>query len=140
MQDFEEKIGIDLDGLNAELLDDLGRQSLEEIQKLRADARIDLKIAVTLRPANSSSRREWESEGYTKDISRGGCGAILNDPPRVGDVYRLSFEDTELGLPMVFARCLRVRLVREDVFDCGFRFYTHNSGGYTLRTPRCALR
>lgn len=124
MQDFEEKVGLDLDGLNEQLLDDLGRQSLDEIQKLRADARVELKIAVTLRPGNSSARHDWSSEGYTKDISRGGCRAILADPPCVGDVFRLSFQDTELGLPMVFARCLRVRLVREDVFDCGFRFFS----------------
>jgi c-di-GMP-binding flagellar brake protein YcgR len=124
MQDFEEKVGLDLAGLNEELLEDLGRQSLDEIQKLRADSRVELKIAITLRPGNSSERRDWESEGHTKDISRGGCRAVLADPPCVGDIFRLSFQDTELGLPMVFARCLRVRLVREDVFDCGFRFFS----------------
>jgi hypothetical protein len=124
MQDFEEKVGLDVAGLNEELLEDLGRQSFEEIQNLRADARVELKIAITLRPGNSSARSDWSTAGYTNDISRGGCRAVLADPPCVGDIFRLSFEDTELGLPMVFARCLRVRLVREDVFDCGFRFFS----------------
>ena len=124
MQHFEQKIGLDLGGLDEELLEDLGRQSLEEIRKLRADACVELKIAVALRPGNSSQRHKQPIEGYTKDISRDGCRAILSEAPLVGDIYRLTFEDTELSLLLVFGRCLRCHLVREDVFDCAFQFFS----------------
>ena len=56
-------------------------------------------------------------------ISDGTDGA----PPRapiVGDVYRVQIHDPESALPMVFARCLRSRFLREDAIDCAFAFFS----------------
>ena len=44
-------------------------------------------------------------------------------PVRVGDVYRMEFEHESLNLPMIFGRCLRCQLVREDAFEAGFKFF-----------------
>ena len=45
-------------------------------------------------------------------------------PLQVGDVYKLEIEKGELDLPILYARCLRCRLVREDAFETGFAFFT----------------
>ena len=50
--------------------------------------------------------------------------AIFVSPVTVGDVYRLQFDKASIDLPLVFARCLRCRLVREDAFEAGFTFFT----------------
>ena len=44
-------------------------------------------------------------------------------PLQVGDVYKLEIEKGEIDLPILFARCLRCRLVREDAFESGFAFF-----------------
>ena len=124
MKSFDQETGVDLDGLDQELLEELGRQSLDAIQKLRADARIDVRLAVTLQRGDSSRRGERAIVGHTKDLSPGGSLLLLGAPPGVGDIYQLSFDDQGLGLSRVFARCLRVRLIREDLFESGFQFFT----------------
>jgi len=41
----------------------------------------------------------------------------------VGDIYWLTFDKTELKLDNLFARCLRCRLIREDAYEAGFKFF-----------------
>ena len=41
----------------------------------------------------------------------------------VGDIFRLEFDLEWIEAPLVFGRCLRCRLVREDVFETGFKFF-----------------
>jgi hypothetical protein len=48
---------------------------------------------------------------------------MTSQPMLVGDVYQLRFAKGELDLPIVYARCLRCRLVREDAFESGFVFF-----------------
>ena len=48
---------------------------------------------------------------------------MTSRPVLVGDVYQLHFAKGELDLPILYARCLRCRLVREDAFEAGFAFF-----------------
>ena len=77
-----------------------------------------------MRSANTSALRDFRVNGVTGDISESGCGLLLPVPARVGDVYRLEFERSKIDLPTTFARCVRSYLVREDAFECGFRFFS----------------
>lgn len=111
------------EGLDAEMLQDLERQSLDQIRKLRKHQRFEIRVSVTLRPGDSSSEAA-PIEGTSIDFSSGGCAAQFARPVGVGDVFRLSVTDDRLDVPMVFARCMRCRLVREDVFEAGFSFFS----------------
>ena len=39
-------------------------------------------------------------------------------------MYRLEFSEEALEIPLVFARCVRCSLVREDTFEAGFAFFS----------------
>jgi len=109
--------------LEQELLNDLEKQSLAQIRKLRKHQRFEIRVPVVLRPGNSSSREE-PLHGTTIDVSDGGCMLQFPRPIGVGDVYQLTIEDERLDLPVIFARCRRCRMVREDSFEAGFSFFT----------------
>ena len=119
--------GGDMSGFGADLgeqlIQDLERQDLDTIRSLRTQERIDIVLDVVLEPANSSDRSGDSFRGKTRDLSRGGTSAMFESPVGVGDVFRLTFEANS-GIPMVFARCLRCRLVRENAFEAGFRFFS----------------
>ena len=102
---------------------DIERRSADEIHRMRAHERLALKARVALAPGNASDPSA-PMNGVTADVSRGGCRAIFPGPVRVGDVYRLRFDREKLALPLVFARCLRCRMLREDAFEAGFSFFT----------------
>ena len=106
------------------LIADLERQSIEQIRHLREHERVQTKVRLVLQPGDSSRSRELRLQGVTADISEGGCSAVFPLPVMVGDVYRLQFDPKQIELPMVFARALRCRLVREDAFEVGFRFFS----------------
>lgn len=106
------------------LLQDLERQTAEEIRQQRAHQRVAVKAKVILEPANSSELDGWKVQGITGDVSEGGCRAMFPRPIGVGDVFRMHFEHPEFDIPMLFARCLRCKMIREDAFEAGFRFFT----------------
>ncbi len=110
--------------LDLDLLKDLERQSIDEIRKLRAHERVDTKIRLVIQSGDSSRLGSIRSQAYTSDISSGGCSVISTTPIGVGDIYRLSFDHSQLDVPLVFARCVRCRLLREDAFETGFAFFT----------------
>lgn len=106
------------------LLRELEQQTPEAIRKQRSSQRQDISVAVTIRPGNASDRgSRADAEGVTGDVSTGGCRVMTSRPVLVGDVYQLHFAKGELDLPIVYARCLRCRLVREDAFEAGFAFF-----------------
>ena len=111
------------DGLDLEMLSDLQRQSRDQITKLRKHARWEVSVPVKLEPGNRSAGEQCRIEGVSVDFSSGGCMAHFPVPVPVGDVFRMEVEDAELDLPMVFMRCLRCALVREDVYEAGFSFF-----------------
>lgn len=105
------------------LLQELGRNTTDEIRRQRAHFRITVKTGVVLTPGNASEKLSMKVKGVTGDVSEGGCSGLFPVPPRVGDIYRLQFDREKLDLPLTFARCVRCRLVREDAFEAGFAFF-----------------
>lgn len=116
--------GTGADPVDLELLKDLERQSIDEIRKLRAHERIDTKIRLVIQPGDSSRLGELRAQAHTSDVSAGGCCAISASPVGVGDIFRLTFDRSQLDIPMVFARCVRCRLLREDAFETAFAFFS----------------
>ncbi|MFI4872597.1 MAG: PilZ domain-containing protein [Phycisphaerales bacterium JB061] len=107
-----------------ELLTELEQQTPEAIKRMRSSERHEVQSAVKIRPANASDFAKPTVEGVTGDVSPGGCRIMSSVPLQVGDVYKLEIEKGELDLPILYARCLRCRLVREDAFETGFAFFT----------------
>lgn len=106
-----------------ESLADLERNTSEAIIKSRGNTRLRLKTKVIAQPGNSGDRRKSKMQGITGDISASGCQILFPIPTRVGDIYWLTFDKTELKLDNMFARCLRCRLIREDAYEAGFKFF-----------------
>jgi hypothetical protein len=110
--------------LDPELLRSLEQQQVAEAGQSRKYARIEVELRVVVRPANASEHARFRLQGISADLSRGGCRLILPLPVGVGDVFRLEFASAAAPIPPAFARCLRCRLVREQVFEAGFQFLT----------------
>lgn len=106
-----------------ELLSELERNQSDEVRRQRKHFRLQMRVRVTLQPANASALLSLKMQGTTGDLSEGGCCVLFPMPVQVGDVYRLTFDRTQLDVPMIFVRCLRCRLLREDAYEAGFRFF-----------------
>lgn len=131
MSSFEDSLHVPGHEFDPALIEELEKQSLQEMRRLRAHERVDLHVRVTLEPGNASDRGEFRVEGKTEDVSAGGFLGIFPDPPRVGDVYRVRFDPRDLDLPVAFAQCRRCRLVRDGAFEAGFSFFSPISIGPT---------
>ncbi|MCA9244971.1 MAG: PilZ domain-containing protein [Phycisphaerales bacterium] len=104
-------------------LQELERNTSDEIRQLRSSFRIELRAKIILQPGNASDTLTLKMQGVTGDLSQGGCRALFPLPVKVGDIYRLSFDQQEVDLPTTYARCMRCTLVREDAFEAGFKFF-----------------
>jgi hypothetical protein len=124
MQDPFEETGADRSFADSfAMLNELEANKPEAIRKLRADERISVKTKVIIQPGNAGDLQRMRLQGVTGDISRSGCLVLVPTPLLVGDIYRLTFDREVLDLPMLFARCLRCRLIREHAFESGFSFF-----------------
>lgn len=110
-----------------DFLEELGEQSIEQLRRKRLHERVSVRTRIILRPGNSSDLLKLKVQGMTSDLSSGGCRALFPVPIKVGDIYRLEFHSADVDVPMVFARCLRCRLIREDAFETGFSFFSQIS-------------
>ncbi len=117
-----------------ELLKELEQQTPEEIRRQRSTHRVELRAHVLIQPGNTGEILKLKVKAVLADLSAGGCRVSSPLPLRVGDVYRLTFDREDLDLPLTFARCLRCRMLREDVFEAGFQFFS------SLHLPVAALR
>ncbi len=137
MELFEntDPIGDALNDDNAfDLLQELERNTPDEIRRQRAHFRVAIKVHVTLQPANASQVLKFKMQGTTGDLSQGGCRILFPLPVHVGDIYRLEFDRRQLDMPLTFARCVRCHLLREDAYEAGFAFFS------PIAMPRtCAL-
>ncbi len=106
-----------------ESLADLERNRSDMVKRARSSTRVRIKSRVIAQPGNSGDRLKSKIQGVTGDISTSGCQILFPIPLRVGDIYWLTFDSTELDLDSVFARCLRCRLIREDAYEAGFKFF-----------------
>ncbi|RMF72110.1 MAG: PilZ domain-containing protein [Planctomycetota bacterium] len=107
-----------------DMLQELERNTPDEIRRQRTSFRISIKAKVTLLPGNASELLKFRVQGVTGDLSEGGCRALFPMPVVVGDIYRLEFDRETIDLPLTFARCVRCLLLREDAFEAGFMFFT----------------
>ncbi len=105
-----------------EALKELSGNSEAAVIASRASERLDIQTGVVMRPANASARHSFALETVSADISDGGCMLISPAPAVPGDIYWLEFADDHLRLGSLFARCIRCRLVSEDVFEVGIKF------------------
>lgn len=106
-----------------EILSELEQSTPDAVKRLRAHARLTIHAKVIVEPANLSERGTWRVQGVSGDLSAGGAQILVPMPLRVGDLYHLTFDRSVLDVPPVFARCLRARLVREDAFEAGLKFF-----------------
>lgn len=113
--------GLDADSM--EILRELEQSTPEAVKRLRAHARLTIRARVIVEPANMSDRGNWRIQGVTGDLSAGGTQILVPRPLHVGDIYLLSFDRKVVDVAPVFARCLRSRLVREDAFEAGLKFF-----------------
>jgi hypothetical protein len=106
------------------ILQDLEQSTPDEIRRQRAHFRIAIKTRLILQAGNASQLLDFKVQGVTGDISESGLGALFPIPLRVGDIYRLTFDEARLPLPLTFARCVRCRLVQEGSYEAGFLFFS----------------
>lgn len=107
-----------------DMLQELERNTPDEIRSQRSHFRLEIKARVTLQPGNASDVLKFKMQGTTGDVSRGGCRILFPLPVHVGDIYRLEFDRQQLNVPLVFARCVRCVLLRESAYEAGFSFFT----------------
>jgi hypothetical protein len=105
------------------LLEEIARQGGADARQERRDERVAVRAKIMLRPGNASQARDLKLQGVTGDISTTGCRALFPVPVLVGDIYRLELALDWLEAPIIYARCLRCRMVREDVFESAFEFF-----------------
>lgn len=89
----------------------------------RGAERKTVRTEVTLLPANTIDRPGNEQLGVAQDASRTGCRLVTPLPPAVGSVYCLKF-DANSPLGVQFARCLRCHMIKEDIYEAAFAFFT----------------
>lgn len=113
--------------LELDIIKDIENQSVEQLRKKRLHERMTIRTKVLLRPGNASEMHTMKVQGITRDLSNGGSLAMFPVAVKVGDIYRLEFSAENLDLPVVFARCLRCRMIHEQAFEAGFSFFNQIS-------------
>jgi len=106
-----------------DLLQDLEQNVPAAIKGARSSTRLQIKSKLIAQPGNSGDRLRLKVQGVTGDVSAGGCQVLFPIPLRVGDIYWLTFDRADLNIGSVFARCLRCRMIREDAYEAGFKFF-----------------
>jgi len=106
-------------------ISELEHNVCEEIRKQRTCERFEARCPVTVRPGNSRDRSQLAVEAVSGDVSASGCLLLSASPLTVGDVYWLTFDKSVLPIDSLFARCVRCRLLNEEAFEAGLRFFTH---------------
>lgn len=104
-------------------ISELEHNTSAHIQQQRAHDRIQTRCKVLVHRGNSSERSSKTIHAISGDVSAGGCLLLSPCTLLVGDVYWLTFDANVVPIDPVFARCVRCRLVREDAFEAGFRFF-----------------
>ncbi len=107
-----------------DILKEIEDQTSDNIRRQRSSERLVIKAKIILQPGNTSECLNMKMLGISGDISSGGCRAMFPAPLKIGDIYRLYFDRDVVDIPMVFARCMRCKLISEDSFETGFSFFT----------------
>lgn len=118
---------------------DCDLKALEELCKTtsgesqRATARRAINTPVVVKPGNATQRNQFARSGRLRDLSDTGCGVICEQPLMVGDIFLLEIKNEDLGLSEVFARCIRCRMVAEQKFEHGFKFFNNTRTNNTAK-------
>ncbi|MFO0827152.1 MAG: PilZ domain-containing protein [Phycisphaerales bacterium] len=107
-----------------ELVKELASNTAAEVQAKRLHPRFTVALPVVARPANFSDRAAAGATGRTVDISQGGCMVIFEQAVYVGDVYAIDVDRRNTKLPLIYARCVRARMLHDDAIEAGFAFFT----------------
>ncbi len=110
-----------------ELLEALETQTPEPLRKLRESERVAIQAFTRLEGSDPTNPLVYE-HAAVGDVSRMGCRILLPAPLQVGAVYKLTMDiDTieadTLDATTIFARCVRCRLINEDAYEMGMRFF-----------------
>ena len=105
-----------------EALLELGDPSEAVCRLQRAHRRFETRSLVRIQAGSRSHRQEVDFEAICRDISAGGCKVMADQSVRVGDIFLMNFDATVVGVPPVFARCVRCQYLRDDSYEMGFRF------------------
>lgn len=106
------------------LTEQLEANTAEAVKAQRKHARVNFRARVAAQPGNSGERHKFTINGVSGDISCGGCLVLFPMPLNVGNIYQLTFESEHFKVEPQFARCMRCRLIREDAFETGFKFFS----------------
>jgi hypothetical protein len=138
---FESHGGEELFGASDALqaIAELEHNTNDSILAQRASERLEIRTKVLVRPANASQRHQFVVECVTADMSNGGCMVLATRPLLPGDLFWLSFDDTQIRIGSLFERCLRCRFVREEAYEVGFRFLNDIDLSSILRNSQGAL-
>lgn len=138
---FEPQGGEDLFGASDALqaIAELEHNTNDAILAQRASERLEIRTNVLVRPGNASQRHQFGVECVTADISNGGCMVLATRPLLPGDLFWLAFDDKQIRIGSLFARCLRCRFVREEVYEAGFRFLNDIDLSSVLRNSHASL-
>jgi hypothetical protein len=120
-QRLDEELGITS---ALEALCELEQNQRSAVFRQRTHERIEIRLRVRVQPGNSSERRHAQIEGVTGDVSRSGCLVLLPCPLVPGDLYWLSLDDERASTGAQMARCVRCRMVDEETFEAGLRFFS----------------
>lgn len=101
---------------------DLEANTKENVNARRYSNRLELNCEVDLLPGNVSDRDGSHFMGKCRDVSNQGCRLVLTKPLVVGDLYLVRIDSSALSGDLIFARCVRCHMLREDTFECGLNF------------------
>ncbi len=109
---------------DSDLIAELATNTRAEVEARRQHARFAVALSLRAMPGNFSDSSA-PVEGTTIDISQGGCLAVFERAVNVGDIYRLDVSADSTGLPQLYARCVRARMLHDSAIEVAFSFFTH---------------
>ena len=107
-----------------DLIAELATNTRAEVESRRQHARFTVALPLLAAPGNFSDRTAPALSGTTVDLSQGGCLAVFERAVNVGDIYRLDLGSAQTGLPQIYARCVRARMLHDSAIEVGFSFFT----------------
>ncbi len=112
------------DALNDnDLIAELASNTRAEVESRRQFTRFEVALPLTLFPGNFGDDAP-PVVGTTVDVSQGGCLAVFERAVLVGNLYRLDIACASTGLPTIYARCIRARMLHDSAIEAAFTFFT----------------
>ncbi|MCR9245971.1 MAG: hypothetical protein NXI31_13140 [bacterium] len=107
-----------------ELLDDIEMRCSADLTAARDMATVRCKVAVEVRPGNSSLRTTNVVNGDTTELRSQSVTALTSAPLMVGDVYHLTFDRNSLDVAPALSVCDRCTMLGDSSFEVRFKFFS----------------